>query len=128
MVSYLPLGYEWVLDNTSNKKVKYPPYDLIRYKDNTMFIRLAVAGYDKDSLSVTIEGDLITVVGDKQEDSDTIYLHRGISKKNFEIGFRLEKYLVVKDVTYRNGILSIEIEEVIPDELKPRTLEINYDS
>ena len=102
----------------------YPPVDLIREGDDHYRITLAVAGFRPDEIEVTAQQNLLVVAGRKQDDDDGRYIHRGIAARAFERRFGLADYVQVKGAELRDGILSIELQREIPEEMKPRKIEI----
>jgi molecular chaperone IbpA len=105
----------------------YPPSNLIEFSDQTYQIEVAVAGFSKDELTVKKEGEYLVVVGKQQSIEPTIvkkYLHRGIAARDFELKFLVAKYVEVKSVVLLDGILTIELENRLPEEEKARIFEI----
>ncbi len=85
-----------------------------------------MAGFTKEEISVHVDQDQLTVKGAKAQNNNSTceYLHRGIASRDFEQTYTLAEYMIVQDATVQNGLLQISIERVIPDELKPRVIEI----
>lgn len=101
----------------------YPPYNVIRVDENHYAIELAVAGFDKDSINIESTADMLIIKGE-QSKVDKDYIHRGLSSRNFERKFQLAEHTVVKGASIQNGILTVQIERVIPEEKKPRRIDI----
>jgi molecular chaperone IbpA len=109
----------------------YPPYNIIRKDDEHYLIEIAAAGFLKSDVSLTMENGTLTVTGnqlkkvDGEDEANGIeYLHRGLSGRNFTRTFNLAEHVEVKSADMNNGILSIHLEKIIPDALKPKTIEI----
>ena len=105
----------------------YPPHNILKHNDNKFVLELAVAGFTQEDLHVVLDKNTLVVTGNKKKDdsSDSVaYLHKGIGTRSFNKSFVLERYLVVKDVKLSDGILKVTLERVVPEEEKPRILEI----
>jgi len=106
-----------------NKIPGYPPHNIIENKD-TFTIELAVAGFDKKDIEITLKEKKLTIVGSKDSDASTKYIYKGISSKNFSKSFMLGDYMEVADATVKNGMLLVTVKEVIPEEKKPLKVKI----
>lgn len=105
----------------------YPPYNICKIGENLYEIAIAVTGFEKDEVTVEVEGDLLKVQGTRkseEETSDQEYLYRGLALRNFERSFTLAEHMKVITAEMKNGILSIRIEREIPEALKPRLIDI----
>jgi molecular chaperone IbpA len=103
----------------------YPPYNIERTSDNTYRIEIAVAGFKPEELNVEIKENLLTVQGRKAaNDEPRRYLHRGLAERNFERRFQLADYVVVTDAALVDGLLAISLKRELPEQLKPRRIEI----
>jgi len=102
----------------------YPPFDLVQEDDDRYLIRLAVAGFRPDEVEVTAHQNLLTVSGRKKREDEDRYIHRGIAARAFERRFALADYVQVKHADLEDGILSISLAREIPEEMKPRRIEI----
>lgn len=101
----------------------YPPYNIIKNGDD-FSVEVAVAGFAREDLSITIEDNLLKIEGFKPA-LDTEYVHKGIGTRNFTHKFLLGEYVEVKDARLDNGILTVELFRNIPDEKKPRAIDIH---
>jgi molecular chaperone IbpA len=109
----------------------YPPYNIHTAGENRYRITMAVAGFSEDELSITSERNKLLVSGDKaeeQESEDTRYLYRGIATRSFERRFNLADHVRVSGARLDNGLLHIDLEREIPEEMKPKTIEIQSES
>lgn len=103
----------------------YPPYNIVKYADNQYGIEIAVAGFDKSEITVEVDQDQLTVRGEKvKADSEVEYLHRGLAARDFDQTFTLAEYMEVKGAEVKDGMLKIQIERIVPEALKPRSIEI----
>lgn len=103
----------------------YPPYNVER-KGEVYTITLAVAGFSKDEIDVSIDQDQLIISGDKKLDTneEVEYLHRGLAYRSFERIFALSEHMEVKSADLKNGLLVIVIERIIPESLLPRKIQI----
>jgi molecular chaperone IbpA len=102
----------------------YPPYNILKTDENCYQIEVAVAGFSQDEIEIEVkEGNLI-VNGKQGDKTDVEYLHKGIAGRTFSRSFTISDDVVVKGADLQNGILFIFLEHVIPEEKKPRKIEI----
>jgi len=124
------LGFDHVfatLDNAAHiltSASSFPPVNIIKTGEYTFNVELAVAGYKRDEIEITSEKNSLKVTGKKTEKDDREYLTKGIAGRTFSRQFVLSDTVVVRDANLADGILSIELENVIPDDQKPRKIEI----
>ena len=114
--------------STATKQDNYPPYNIIRTSEHSFSIEVAVAGFAESELAVELRDRLLTVRGERKRDADASweYLHRGISGRNFERSFPLGDNVEIKSATVRDGILSIYLELIVPEEAKPKKIPIAF--
>lgn len=111
------------------KTQTYPPYNIIKNDESTYTIEIAVSGFKKTDIEITTQGNLLLVNGSiGSAKSDNIYLHRGIGTRDFSHKYTLADTVVVKSADIEDGLLKIELENQIPEEKKPRKIEIGKDS
>jgi molecular chaperone IbpA len=103
----------------------YPPYNIERLGEDSYQISLAVAGFSPDEISITAEQNVVTIEGNKPEKADREFLYRGISTRHFKRQFNLADYVQVKNASFDNGLLKIELVREIPEAMKPRRIAIN---
>ena len=114
--------------NLNESNTSYPPYNILK-SDNNYSISLAIAGFSKDEVDISIQENELVIKGvAKDQDNKIEFLHRGIAGRNFERKFRLADTIKVSNASYENGLLSIYLEREIPDHQKPRKIEINNKS
>ena len=119
------VGFDSLLNELElrHEDTNYPPYNIIKQGNNRYAIEIAVAGFSKDEIEITSEDrDLIVKASKEQKDAE--YLHKGISTKSFERNFRLADHVQVVGADLSDGMLSIELEVVLPDEKRPKRIEI----
>lgn len=107
-------------------QTKYPPYN-IKCKDNTEYvIEFAVAGFKQEDLDVQLQNRILTVTGKVPEDSNQYtYDHRGLATRAFTSHFSIAENIETTGVLLQDGLLKIFLKYVVPEELKPKKLEIN---
>ena len=101
----------------------YPPHNIIKTSDQDYLIEMAVAGFSKDELSVEVKDRTLTVMGEHVSKGRD-FIHRGISTKKFKRTFRLSEHVNVNGADIQDGILAIELQYVIPEEMRPRKINI----
>ena len=104
----------------------YPPYNIEKQVDDNYRITLAVAGFGPDDLDVTVKENSLVISGRTDaSEKEQNFLHRGIAGRAFERVFQLADHLVVGGADLENGLLHVDLERVVPEELKPRRIEIS---
>jgi molecular chaperone IbpA len=105
----------------------YPPYNIEKLGDGEYRIQMAVAGFSRDELDLTVQENTLIVVGKAQAEAelqDRVMLHRGIAKRAFERRFQLADTIKVTGASYENGLLNIALVREIPEHKKPRKVVI----
>jgi len=125
------IGFDDVFSNFERRFANqvtnnYPPYNLVKISDNLYQIDIAVTGFRKEEVAVTVESNELTIRGERNRDDDAAveYLHRGLALRDFERTFTLAEHMKVRSASISNGILHIELEREIPEELKPRVIDV----
>ena len=104
---------------------KFPPHNIIKVNDTHYMVELAIAGFDEKEIDITVKDGLMTVKGEKQQaDNEVNYLHKGIGTRSFSKTIRLADTIEVQGAAFKNGILSIGLENIIPESKKPKKIEI----
>jgi molecular chaperone IbpA len=125
------IGFDRMFDDmqnafTTNATGGYPPYNIVKESDTSYTISLAVAGFDKEELTIEQDGNTLSISAEKKEADDKVeYLHKGIGTRSFNREFSLADYVEVTSSKLDNGILIVTLEQNIPDEKKPRTINID---
>jgi len=122
------VGFDQIFNQRLQQQVNgnYPPHNIVKYSDRDYAIEVAVAGFSKDEITVEVDQDQLVVRG-VQANAVTEgkeYLHRGLASRDFEQTWTLAEYMEVKDAEVKDGMLIISIERIIPESLKPRTINI----
>ncbi|CAJ0990708.1 small heat shock chaperone IbpA [Pantoea sp. Nvir] len=111
--------------NQNQSNSGYPPYNVDLVSENHYRITIAVAGFAQGELEIHAQDNVLIVRGTHPEEkSERKYLYQGITERNFERKFQLAEHIVVRDARLENGLLNIDLERIIPDEAKPRRIEI----
>jgi len=125
------LGFDNVfaaLDNAAHlltaTATSFPPVNIIKTGDYTFNVELAVAGYKKSEIEITAEKNSLKVAGKKSEKDEREYVAKGIAGRTFSRQFVLSDTVVVQGAELADGILSIALENVIPEEQKLRKIDI----
>lgn len=112
------------------KPVSYPPYNLTKKKDKFV-LEVALAGYRKEDIEIFIEDRTLVIQNkpiDELEEDDDIddveSLYHGIAQRSFTQKFALSEYIVVKSATMKDGILTVVLENELPEEKKPKKIDI----
>ena len=120
--------FDRMLESTERYSTNYPPYNIKRVNDTNYRIEVALAGYDKDDIEVELKDSALTVRNKTKEQSidekGNGVIHKGISTRQFERAFTISEDIKVKDAELKNGLLTIDLERIIPDEKKPRLIDI----
>ena len=123
------VGYDKMFDNLSRyvdnsvTSTGFPPYNIRKEGDYHYVIEMALAGFSKEDIEVEVADGTLSVRSDKKDDvADNLY--RGISFRKFNRKFTLSDDIVVNDAALDNGMLTINLERVVPEEKKPRLIEV----
>jgi molecular chaperone IbpA len=125
------VGFDRVFDQLQNyashnaTSSGFPPYNIRKEGEFSYVIDMALAGFSKNDIEVEVADGLLTVRSIKENDEDDSNIYRGISYRKFNRKFTLADEIVVKDASLENGMLVISLERVVPEEKKPRKIEIN---
>lgn len=119
------------LQDLSQEKPSYPPYNIKKFDGDVWRIDLAVAGFRKEEIEVIVEDRTLIVQSNYQETEEDVQLrkgeviHQGIAQRNFELKFALSEYIEVVSAEMHDGILTVKMENQIPEEKKPKVIDIN---
>ena len=123
------VGFDRVFDNlnryvdNNQQSTGFPPYNIRKEGDYNYVIEMALAGFGKDDIEVEISEQTLSVRSDKK-DEDAENLYRGISYRKFDRRFTLSEDIVVNGAKLENGMLTIDLERIVPEEKKPRLIEV----
>jgi HSP20 family molecular chaperone IbpA len=117
--------FERLLDRASKASAEgYPPYNIEQVGENGLRITLAVAGFAEDDLAVTVEDNQLVIRGRQgADDSDRVFLHRGIAARQFQRAFVLAEGIEVAGATLASGLLHVDLVRHVP-EPEVRTIKI----
>ena len=125
------IGFNRELDRLSRvhshaSNSTYPPYNVIKTDDEDKFIiEIAVAGFAKEDLDITMKDQTLVIKGEiKDNKDDAKFVHRGIAARKFTREFALGEYIEVSGAKVENGMLTIDLERIVPEEEKPKTIKI----
>lgn len=125
------IGFDRIFDDMERRfanqiSSNYPPFNIAKMADNLYDITIAVTGFEKEEITVTVEANELTVRGERKvEDApEPEYLHRGLALRDFERTFTLAEHMKVRKAEIKNGILLVQVEREIPEEMKPRVIDV----
>jgi molecular chaperone IbpA len=129
------IGFDRVFDElnrafeSSTRSDNYPPYNVIKTGETTYSVELAVAGFNDSELDVELKENILTVIGKRVRDDEVTaeYIHRGIGQRDFVRTFTLADNMEVRGASVRNGILSVHLEQIIPEEQKAKKIAITFE-
>ncbi len=111
------------------QKMSYPHYNVAKVGENDFVIEIALAGFSEENLSVNVKENTLEVKGEELLlGSHEAVIHRGISTRDFNRRWNLADTIEVTGADFKNGLLTVHLKNVIPEELKPRVISINTDS
>ena len=120
------LGFEdafKMLDHYSSKS-EYPPYNIERVSEDKYTLELAVAGFKKEDIDISIEKNTLKIEGESAK-KDADYIHKGLASRRFTRAFHLNKYMEVDKAGMEDGILKVHLVRNVPDEEKPKQIKIS---
>jgi len=103
---------------------QYPPYNLIKDGENYT-IEMAMAGLTDKDIDIILEERTLTISYDKTEEARENLVHQGLAQRSFKRSFNLADDIEIKKATLKNGLLSVEMERIIPEEKKPIKIKIS---
>ena len=114
--------------NDAKPVTNFPPHNIIKADENKYVVELAVAGFGKDEIDIHVQENTLTIKGEKQEGTPNLeYLHRGIGTRSFTKTITIADTIEVKGAEYKDGILRVGLENIVPEHKKPRKIEIGND-
>ena len=117
-----------LLDNVgkADQGTGYPPYNIERTGEHDYRITLAVAGFSENDIDIEVKENSLTVKGARNDAADgRVFLHQGIAGRAFERRFQLAEHVKVTSASLENGLLNVDLVKEIPEEAKPRKIEIS---
>jgi len=122
------IGFKRELSRLNNahkiNSQSYPPYDLHKLNEDTYRISIAVAGFSKDDIEVSVDNGTLIIKGEIVEVTDAEVVHKGIAGRKFTRSFALGEYMEVTGADMKDGMLHINVDRIVPEEKKPKTIDI----
>jgi molecular chaperone IbpA len=123
------LGFDHIFDQLENihnhAKDTYPPHNVVKHDTYNYEIELAVAGFSKEHIDIEVKDHVLTIKGDRpQRREQNLYVHKGISARNWQKSFRLSEYTEVVGADLVDGILTVNLKVILPEEKLPRKISI----
>ena len=113
------------LEYTVKQQTSYPPYNINKIDDLNYQVEMALAGFGKDDIEIKYADNQLTIKSVDSDDKDEKdVIHRGISKRKFSRTFTLADDIKVNGAKLKDGMLLIDLEKIVPEEKKPRTIDI----
>ena len=119
--------FESLFNESPSLHTNYPPYDILKTDEHSYVIELAVAGFSKKDIAVTVENGVLTVESDREgntESSGQEIIHRGISKRYFKKSFSISDDVEIRGAELKDGLLRISMEKIIPESRKRKEISI----
>ena len=102
----------------------FPPYNISKGGDYNYVIEMALAGFSKKDIEIEVADGTLTIRSTKENEESEDTIHRGISYRKFNRKFTIADDIIVKDASLENGMLQINLERIVPEEKKPRLIEV----
>lgn len=122
------IGFNRELNRLNNahkiNSQSYPPYDLLKLDEDTYRLSIAVAGFTKDDISVSVDNGTLIIKGEIVEVTDAEVVHKGIAGRKFTRSFALGEYMEVTGADMKDGMLHINVDRIVPEEKKPKVIKI----
>ena len=126
------IGFDTMFDQMERRFANsvsnnYPPHNILKTGENQYEIQLAVTGFDKSEISVTVEDGILIVKGESQipnESTEIVYIHRGLATRDFVKEFPLAEHIEVTGAETKNGMLTIKLIRNVPESAKPKVIDI----
>ena len=110
--------------HTAAVNQSYPPYNIAKVDEDTYRVDLALAGFDKKDVEVTVDNGTLIIKGELATEDTAESVYKGIATRKFTRTFALGEYMEVVGAEFKNGMLNIDIERIVPEEKKPKTIQI----
>ena len=124
------VGFDRIFDNLSRytadnvQSTGFPPYNIRKEGDYNYVIEMALAGFGKEDIEVEVADGTLSVRSVKENSEDDSTVYRGISYRRFERKFTMADDIVVNGAKLENGMLTVDLERVVPEEKKPRLISV----
>ena len=124
------VGYDRIFDHLNNyvsnnvTSTGFPPYNIRKEGDFNYVIEMALAGFSKEDIEIEVADGTLTIRSTKENEENEDTIHRGISYRKFNRKFTIADDIIVNDASLDNGMLQINLERIVPEEKKPRLIEV----
>jgi molecular chaperone IbpA len=122
------IGFNRHLDLLGNlhkvNNQSYPPYDILKLDEDTYILSLAIAGFSKENINMSVDNGSLVIKGEIVEITDAEVVHKGIAGRKFTRTFALGEYMEVTNAELKDGMLTINIARIVPEEKKPKQIDI----
>jgi molecular chaperone IbpA len=125
------IGFDQMFDQMERRFANsvsnnYPPHNILRLDENEYAIQIAVTGFEKSEISVTVENNVLVIKGESMNTDYATeqYLHRGLATRDFVKEFPLAEHIEVVGAETKNGMLIIRLIRNIPESAKPKIIDI----
>ena len=119
------VGFDDFFDSIDyNYRETYPPYNIRRKADDRYILEIAVAGFRRKDLEVSLDNNTLVVEG-MRDTTENEYIHKGVSTRNFKRTWSLARYMEVDKADFEDGVLKLELKRNLPEELKPKKIKIS---
>ena len=125
------VGFDRIFDEMdrvfqNSKTSSYPPYNIIKTDENTYLVEIAAAGFNEDDFDIEMHRGVLAVRANiTNSDVDTNYIHKGIATRSFDRKFTLADTVEVESVLLQQGMLTIRLVNIVPEEMQPKKIAIN---
>ena len=119
--------FESMFNESPSLHTNYPPYDILKTDEHSYVIELAVAGFSKKDIKVTVENGVLTVESDLEDNAESSgqeIIHRAISKRYFKKSFSISDDVEIRGAELKDGLLRISMEKIIPESRKRKEISI----
>lgn len=123
------IGFNSMVDrlnsvHTTAVHQSYPHYNIVKLEEDVFRVDLALAGYDKKDVDVSVDNGTLVIKGDVSGEDSGEAIHKGIATRKFTRTFALGEYMEVTGAELKNGLLSVTVEKIVPEDKKPKTIKI----
>ncbi len=123
------IGFNREIERMANvhnaaSRQSYPPYDVLKLDEDTYLVSLAVAGFTKENITLSVDNGTLVISGEIVEVTDAEVLHKGIAARKFTRSFALGEYMEVSSASLKDGMLNININRLVPEDKKPKIIKI----
>jgi molecular chaperone IbpA len=126
------IGFDTMFDQMERRfanqvSTNYPPHNILKTGENTYEIQVAVTGFEKSEISVSVESNVLIIRGESivtVESTEMVYLHRGLATRDFAREFPLAEHMEVSGAEIKNGMLIVKLIRNIPESAKPKIIDI----